>query len=194
MLTLEHIDPISSDHICGLKNSYNEILADASYNFRKSNCFVPYRICKYSAPQNFGDSCEFLIQDEWKVCKFGDEVWWKEAHRIGCAHNKNYYERTKIHRDALKRIEEQYRNDERVIEGRLKGARTAASSLQKHTARTVKSHSILATCETTKHIFLFESYTDASQKLNLNRKTISVRVNSNSKVPYKNFTFERWNF
>ena len=84
-ITLEHIDPISSQHVCGLRNEFNEIMAVCSYNARKCNRFVPYRVHSHPAPVTFGDTGEFLIEGEWVICEFGGEAWWAESARIGCA-------------------------------------------------------------------------------------------------------------
>jgi hypothetical protein len=85
-LSLEHLDPRNHSLVCGLRNEFNEIIADFYYNSGKQNRFVPYRVCDYPAPVNPGDLGEFLIDGEWKVCEFavkGGE-WWVEANRIGC--------------------------------------------------------------------------------------------------------------
>lgn len=88
MTSLEHIDPKDSEFICGLDNEFNEIRVSDSYNSRKTNRFVPYRVCEYPAPTFFGDVGEFLIDGEWVVCEFGGETWWMESNRIGnaCVH------------------------------------------------------------------------------------------------------------
>ena len=86
-VSLEHIDPIRHSLICGLRNDLNEILASLSYNARKTNRFVPYRVCEHPAPVTFGDMCEFLIEDEWVVCEFGGDIWWAESNRVGNATN-----------------------------------------------------------------------------------------------------------
>jgi len=86
MLTLEHIDPRHGVLVSGLENEFNEIMADNSYNSRKTNRFVPYRVCDYPAPVTFGDVGEFLIEGEWVVCEFGGPEWWAESNRIGNAH------------------------------------------------------------------------------------------------------------
>jgi hypothetical protein len=83
MLTIEHIDPRKGVLVSGLENEFNEVIADSSYNYRKTNRFVPYRVCDYCAPVTFGDIGEFLIKGEWKVCEFGGEEWWQESNRIG---------------------------------------------------------------------------------------------------------------
>lgn len=85
MLTLEHIDPRTHPLVCGLKNTFNEVLAEETYNKRKNNRFVPYRVCGYPAPVTFGDLGEFLVEEDWVVCEFGGEVWWAESNRIGNA-------------------------------------------------------------------------------------------------------------
>ena len=85
MLSLEHIDPRTHPLVCGLMNEITEILAEESYNKRKNNRFVPYRVCDYIAPVTFGDIGEFLINGEWVVCVFGGKEWWKESNRIGNA-------------------------------------------------------------------------------------------------------------
>ena len=82
-LTLEHVDPRNHHLVCGLKNEFNEILADYSYNSRKTDRFVPYRVCDFPAPVTFGDIGEFLIQNHWVTCEFGGETWWEETNRIG---------------------------------------------------------------------------------------------------------------
>ena len=82
-LTLEHIDPRNGVLVCGLRNEFNEIFADLSYNCRKNNRFVPYRICELQAPTTFGDIGEFLIGGEWVVCEFGGPEWWAESNKIG---------------------------------------------------------------------------------------------------------------
>jgi len=78
-LTLEHIDPRNHTLVTGLKNDFNEILADASYNYSKSDSFLPYRIKDYAAPINPGDIGEFLIQGEWVVTPFMGEWYLHEA-------------------------------------------------------------------------------------------------------------------
>ena len=85
MVNLEHIDPRKSKFVCGLKNDYNEIIADESYNKSKNNRFVPYRVCDYPAPVTFGDVGEFLIDGEWVICEFGGPKWQAESNRIGNA-------------------------------------------------------------------------------------------------------------
>jgi len=85
MINLEHIDPKKSKWVSGFENDFNEILADESYNKRKNNRFVPYRVCDYQAPTTFGDIGEFLIGEKWTVCEFGGETWWQESNRIGNA-------------------------------------------------------------------------------------------------------------
>lgn len=85
MVNLEHIDPRKSKFVCGLKNDYNEIIADESYNKSKNNRFVPYRVCDYPAPVTYGDIGEFLIGEEWVVRRFGGPEWQAESNRIGNA-------------------------------------------------------------------------------------------------------------
>lgn len=88
MLSLEHIDPRDSNFVCGLENEFNEIWVETSYNARKTNRFVPYRVCEHPAPTMFGDTGEFLIEEKWVVCEFGGKGWWAETNRIGnsCVH------------------------------------------------------------------------------------------------------------
>lgn len=87
-VTLEHVDPRNGVLVSGLCNEFNEIFADRSYNCRKSNRFVPYRVCNYPAPINEGDVGEFLIGGEWVVCEFLGPEWWEESNRIGNANTK----------------------------------------------------------------------------------------------------------
>ena len=82
-VTLEHIDPRNGILVSGLCNEYNEILASPEYNARKTNRFVPYRVCGYPAPVTFGDIDEFLIAGDWVVCEFGGPDWWEESNRVG---------------------------------------------------------------------------------------------------------------
>ena len=91
--TLEHIDPEKGVLISGLDVRENLIIADESYNKRKTNRFVPYRVKDYPAPVNFGELGEFLIKGEWVVCEFGGAEWWEESNKIGCsqtASRKNF--------------------------------------------------------------------------------------------------------
>lgn len=104
-ICLEHIDPVNSDHICGLRVPLNEILAEGSYNYAKTNKFVPYRVKDHPAPVNPGDLCEFLINGDWVVLEFYSEPWHAEARRIGCSSNKNRVCHTnpELHREISRR-------------------------------------------------------------------------------------------
>ena len=82
---VEHIDPKKHHLVCGLENDCNEILADRTYNARKTNRFVPYRVNSLPAPVTFGDLAEFLIDGSWTFTEFGGDAWWAETNRIGCA-------------------------------------------------------------------------------------------------------------
>jgi hypothetical protein len=84
-LSVEHIDPRNGVLVSGLCNEFNEVIADLSYNARKTNRFVPYRVLHHKAPVTFGDVGEFLIGGEWVVCEFGGEIWWAESNRVGNA-------------------------------------------------------------------------------------------------------------
>jgi hypothetical protein len=91
--TLEHIDPEKGILISGLDVRDNLIIADESYNKRKTNRFVPYRVKDYPAPVTFGEVGEFLIEGDWVVCEFGGPEWWEESNKIGCsqtASRKNF--------------------------------------------------------------------------------------------------------
>jgi hypothetical protein len=81
-ITLEHIDPKVHPLISGLCNDFNEVLADASYNYAKRNLFVPYRVKDYPPPTNPGDLCEFLIRGYWTVTEFFGDWWLMEARRL----------------------------------------------------------------------------------------------------------------
>jgi hypothetical protein len=85
MFTVEHIDPQKGVLVSGLDIELNVIIADESYNKRKTNRFVPYRIKDHPAPVNFGEMGEFLIGGEWVVCEFGGTEWWDESTKIGCS-------------------------------------------------------------------------------------------------------------
>ena len=82
--SIDHIDPKKHSLICGMETPLNEVETSYSYNARKTNRFVPYRVCSHPAPVTFGDVGEFLIQGKWVICEFGGTEWWKESNRIGC--------------------------------------------------------------------------------------------------------------
>jgi hypothetical protein len=93
-LSVDHIDPRwveGRDYqlICGLECEDNLLLCPLSYNATKQNKFVPYRIEAFTAPRQFGDVGEFLINGEWTVCEFGGDEWKKEAKKIGCGSQQN---------------------------------------------------------------------------------------------------------
>ena len=135
-LSVEHIDPITHKSICGLKNSFNEVVATVSYNARKQNRFVPYRVSTHPAPTTFGDVAEFLIENSWVVCEFGGETWWAESSRLGCGSNTgNDWERTELHRTLMRDVQAKFSDDPRVVAGRLRGAKAPASEKQKEAAR-----------------------------------------------------------
>ena len=85
MFTVEHIDPKNGVLVSGLDIDINVIIAEESYNKRKTNRFVPYRVKTYLAPVNFGETGEFLIDGEWMICEFGGTEWWAESTKIGCS-------------------------------------------------------------------------------------------------------------
>lgn len=87
--SFDHIDPLHSDHVCGLNVPLNIIEQTVSYNAAKSNKFVPYRVELFPAPREYGDVAEFLIDGNWVVCEFGGEMWQAETRRIGCGSTKN---------------------------------------------------------------------------------------------------------
>jgi hypothetical protein len=93
MLTIEHFDPRKHPLVCGLDVEENVSVVDESYNKRKTNRFVPYRVKEYNAPRFFGDTGEFLIKNEWVVCEFGGTEWWDESGYLGCSQTsrKRYY-------------------------------------------------------------------------------------------------------
>ncbi len=84
----DHIDPRWKEGrnyqlVCGLDVDGNTLIVPREYNTLKQNRFVPYRVCEYSAPVEYGDLCEFLIENEWKVCEFGGDLWKEESRKIG---------------------------------------------------------------------------------------------------------------
>lgn len=121
MQSLEHIDPRDSKFICGLENQYNEIWVDESYNARKTNRFVPYRVNGYPAPMTFGDIGEFLINLEWVVCEFGGETWWEESNRLGnsCIHGGKTQGRRAVE-SRVGLFSPEYQNSLKLIEDRRK--------------------------------------------------------------------------
>ena len=190
-LTLEHIDTIKGELVCGLKNQFNEILANSTYNERKNNRFVPYRVCEYPAPVSFGDTAEFLIEGQWVICEFGGITWWAESNRIGCGPTKgNDWERTNFHRNVLRQIQSQYVDDPRVVAGRLRGARSPASAKVKASAKERFSKPLQATRLSDGHVFLFFSHSDAISAIGGSRK--SLRKYTGNGLPYRGYIFEAW--
>ena len=92
-LSLEHVDPRKGVLVSGLENEFNEIITDSTYNSKKVNRFVPYRVKDYPAPVNEGDLGEFLVGADiltdspgnWVVCEFMVKggIWWVESNRVG---------------------------------------------------------------------------------------------------------------
>lgn len=192
-LTLEHVDPKTHSLVCGLCNDFNEVLADASYNYRKQNRFVPYRVKDYPAPVTFGDTAEFLVQGQWVVCEFGGETWWAESNRVGCGSNTgNDWTRTEKHKQNMREVEARFRNDPRVVEGRLKGAKAPASPLLKHTLRMSASKPLLLTRQSDGHVFWFNSSTDAGVAVGVHRKRLAAAKDTGKVV--EEYLVESWNF
>ena len=133
VLTLEHIDPRNGVLVSGLENEFNEILADYSYNSRKINRFVPYRVRNYSAPINEGDVGEFLIGGEWVVCEFMVKggLWWQESNKIGNGCTAGGESRlgsgregsSKGGKKTAKSNLEIMKNHDNTVEGRVKGGK-----------------------------------------------------------------------
>jgi hypothetical protein len=98
--------------VSGLDVETNVLLADESYNKRKNNRFVPYRLTRYPAPVTFGDIGEFLIganvlsdsQGEWVITEFGGEIWWEESTKIGCSHtsSRKSFESSRVFFDGVR--------------------------------------------------------------------------------------------
>ena len=135
-LSVEHVDPLTHSLVSGLKNHLNEVVATVSYNARKQNRFVPYRVKDHHPPLTFGDTAEFLVENRWVVCEFGGDVWWAESSRLGCGANTgNDWERTEFHRNVMREVQAAHFNDSRCVAGRLRGAKAPASEKQKEAAR-----------------------------------------------------------
>jgi hypothetical protein len=103
MFTIEHIDPEKGVLVSGLSVKENLIIADESYNKRKNNRFVPYRVKDYPAPVNFGEIGEFLINGDWLICEFGGGEWWEESNKIGCSQTsrkRHYPDATRVFFDG----------------------------------------------------------------------------------------------
>jgi hypothetical protein len=81
-LTLEHIDPRNHELVCGRKCSENEVIADFSYNYAKSDLFLPYRVKEHPAPVHPGDLGEFFILGGWVVTEFMGEWFKHEAQKF----------------------------------------------------------------------------------------------------------------
>jgi hypothetical protein len=82
--SVDHLDPLLSNFICGLDQPNNIRHIDLSLNKKKSNAFVPYRLGMDDTPPCAeGDICSFLIENEWVKAPFGGKEWWEEATRIG---------------------------------------------------------------------------------------------------------------
>jgi len=86
--SIEHIDPEIGRLVCGLDTSVNKLLLDWDINRKKNNRFVPYRIDpRIPVHQEPGDWGFFLINGEWKLCKFMGKEWWEESERVGHNHS-----------------------------------------------------------------------------------------------------------
>lgn len=174
--SLEHIDPQNHHLVCGLCNEFNEVLADLSYNKRKNNRFVPYRVNEHSAPVMFGDTGEFLIEDEWVICEFGGEVWWKESNRLGnsqinCAQLP-----------ASKKCKQKARENMRKI-----GVKAGPINVKKATAAaTIKNRNAVILSRSDEY-YHFESQSEAVQAFNLSHGCLSM-VLSGSLTHHKGFT------
>ena len=159
MLTLEHIDPRNSDHICGLENDFNEVIAESTYNNRKNNRFVPYLICNHPAPVTYGDIAEFLIKEKWVVCEFGGKIWKEESNRIGCSFTKAVPTLGVVQKGG------RAQGKINVENGHLAIAREEAF---KATRKKVKMTHIA-----TNKIYYFPSQNEAARSLGLNQSKIS---------------------
>ena len=175
MLSLEHIDPRNSDHICGLENEFNEVIADSTYNNRKNNRFVPYRVCDHPAPVTYGDIAEFLIKEKWVVCEFGGKIWKDESNRIGCSHTKA------VPTPAVAKRGGQVQGKINVENGHLAVAREEAF---KATRKKVKMTHI-----STNKSYYFPSQNEAARSLGLNQSKIS-RCCNNPKLTTKGYKAE----
>ena len=181
MFSLEHIDPQKSKHICGLRNEFNEVLADLTYNKRKSNRFVPYRICEHPAPVWFGNVGEFLINDEWIVCEFGGETWWKESNRIG----NSQIDWAKL--PASEKQKAKARENCRKL-----GARVGSTNVKRATAAATVANQrkVRLTRIEDGATFEFSSQKEACKNLNLNPAHVSSLVNGGL-THHKGFTAMR---
>lgn len=86
----DHIDPVSSQLICGLDVAENYAEIPWKSNREKWNAFLPYRLPKgWRRHEVFGDWGWFLIQDKWVLTQFGSDEWWDEVWRVGfCLTNR----------------------------------------------------------------------------------------------------------
>jgi len=104
-LTLEHIDPRNHELVCGRLCPENEVIADSSYNYAKSDLFLPYRVKDHPAPVNPGDLGEFFIRGGWVVTEFmGD--WFKHEAQKFSARRLNKLTHEDWTEVWMKRIEE----------------------------------------------------------------------------------------
>jgi hypothetical protein len=82
--SIDHLDPLKSNFICGLDQENNTRILDLELNKEKSNAFVPYRLeGNDHPPMHEGHICWFLIEGEWSREPFCGERWWNEATRLG---------------------------------------------------------------------------------------------------------------
>jgi hypothetical protein len=161
-LSLEHIDPLKHDLVCGLRNDHNEVIADITYNKSKTNRFVPYRVCTYNAPVSFGDIAEFLIKGKWVVCEFGGDIWKKECRRIGFNSTKTGRKVGTQHKLNKTAIFDPV-NTEKVQKGRSRGSAKGAEARKKPVR-------ITTPCG---EVFEFNSCTEAGRRFNLNLGELS---------------------
>ena len=178
-LTLEHIDPKDHQLVCGLKNKQNEIIADASYNYSKSNLFLPYRCRDHPPPINKGDLCEFLIQGEWQVTEFLGEWWWHEANKFS---NARSFGRTKSSTPLWEsRIQDlEARFNVQIIVCSWDGELRKAHLCRRRCSHTLsKVYQLWVTCNSTSFCCQLEACRTNNQirieSLALNRSTLSPK-------------------
>ncbi len=91
-LEIDHIDPTWKEGrdyqlVCGLDSPLNFCEREESINIKKSNRFLPWRVCSGelgSIPVNPGDLCQFLDLEtgEWVLEEFMGEWWYGKTKKI----------------------------------------------------------------------------------------------------------------
>lgn len=169
--------------MCGLTNKLNEVIADFSYNSRKGDRFVPYRVCDYPPPVTFGDVGEFLIRGGWIVCEFGGPEWWEES-TPGCTQSTNgkksctpnmelmqsHPNTKRARQECIKKLREEYG------EQSLKAMQSHPNTLSNRSEQAHQLNKTKWRCTVTGHVSSAGSLSNYQKRRGINTKN-RIRVN-----------------